>query len=177
MEISDSKVVRMHYKGTLENGEVFDSSESREPLTFLYGRGMIIPGLEKAIVGLKAGDKKTVNVTCEEAYGPVNDAAVQEVPKDQFPPEIELKEGLQLMAQGPEGAFPLVVKALKESSVVVDFNHPLAGKNLNFDVEIVEVREPTQEELEHGHAHGAGSAHDHGEDEEEVPEDEQEKKE
>lgn len=163
MEISEKKVVIMHYKGTLEDGSVFDTSEGRDPLEFMYGVGMLIPGLEKELVGLKAGDKKTVKVSSDEAYGPKNDQAIQEVPKDQFPQDVELKPGAQLMAQGPQGPIMLTVVEVKEEVVIVDFNHPLAGKDLTFEVEIVEVREPTEQELAHGHAHPGGEDQDHGE--------------
>lgn len=162
MEITDKKVVKIHYKGTLDDGSVFDSSEGKEPLEFMYGAGMIIPGLEKGIEGLKKEDKKTVKVSVDDAYGPRMDEAMQEVPKDQFPADITLEEGMQLAAQGPQGVIPVVVKEIKDESVVVDFNHPLAGQNLTFDVEVVEVREPTQEELAHGHSHAAGG-HEEGE--------------
>jgi FKBP-type peptidyl-prolyl cis-trans isomerase SlyD len=157
MEVSENKVVSIHYKGTLkEDGSVFDSSEGREPLLFLFGKGMIIPGLEEGMVGLKVGDKKSIEVGFEKAYGPKMEEAKQDVPKDQLPKEAELKVGLQLMAQGPQGAMPVTIAAINDTTVTVDFNHPLAGKDLIFDIEVIDVREPTKEELEHGHAHGAG---------------------
>lgn len=156
MEIAENKVVSIHYKGTLKDGSVFDSSEGREPLLFIFGTGMIIPGLEEGIKGLKVGDKKKVDIGFEKAYGPKMDEAKQEVPKAQLPTEVELKVGMQLAAQGPQGTIPVTIIEIKDEVVVVDFNHPLAGQDLTFDVEVVEVREPTKEELEHGHAHGAG---------------------
>lgn len=162
MEVSENKVVKMHYKGTLNDNSMFDSSEGKEPLEFVYGIGMIIPGLEKELAGLKAGDKKTIKVACADAYGEKNDQAVQEVPKDQFPQDIEVKEGMQLMAQGPQGAIPVKVAKINDETITVDFNHPLAGEDLTFDVEIVEVRDATPEELEHGHSHGPGG-HPHEE--------------
>ena len=96
----------------------------------------------------------------EEAYGPRQEEAMQEVPKSQFPPEIKLEKGMQLAAQGPQGVIPVVVQEIKGDNVVVDFNHPLAGKDLTFEVEIVDVREATKEELDHGHVHGPGG-HQH----------------
>ena len=167
MEIKDKKVVSIHYKGTLADGTVFDSSEGREPLLFMYGAGMIIPGLEEGIEGLKVGDKKTVNVPFEKAYGPVQEEAKQEVPKEQMPKDAPLEVGMQLAAQGPHGVIPVTIVEIKDNSVVIDFNHPLAGKDLIFDVEVVEVREPTKEELEHGHAHGAGG-HEHADEVDDV---------
>lgn len=159
MEISENKVVSLNYTGKLKDGSVFDTSDGREPLMFIFGNGMIIPGLEEGIKGLKSGDKKSVEVGFEKAYGPVMEEAKQEVPKNQLPQEAELKVGMQLAAQGPQGAIPVTIAEIKDDSVIVDFNHPLAGKDLVFEVEIVEVREPTKEELEHGHAHGPGGAH------------------
>lgn len=155
MQIEKNKVVSMHYTGKLDDGSVFDSSQGKEPLEFIYGVGMIIPGLEEGIEGLSAGDKKSVeNIPSEKAYGQRQDEAMQEVPKDQLPQDVELKEGMQLAAQGPQGTIPVTLAQIKDDSVVVDFNHPLAGKNLSFEVEIVEVRDATKEELEHGHVHG-----------------------
>jgi len=159
--IEKNKVVSMHYTGTLEDGSVFDSSEGREPLEFIYGVGMIIPGLEESLNGLAVGDKKKIeNISPEKAYGEIQEEARQEVPKDQMPQDMEVEVGMQLAAQGPQGPIPVVVAEVKEDSVVVDFNHPLAGKTLTFDVEIVEVRDATQEELDHGHVHGPNGEHE-----------------
>lgn len=150
MEVSKNKVVKINYKGTLSDGSVFDSNEDREPLEYIQGIGMIIPGLEQRIEGLQSGDKKSVEVPADEAYGQVSDDAVQDVPKDQFPQDIDLQEGMQLAAQGPQGMIPVTVKEIKDDSVLVDFNHPLAGKDLTFDVEVVDVRDATEDELEQG---------------------------
>lgn len=174
MEIDKDKIVQIHYKGTLKDDSVFDSSEGRDPLTFMYGSGMIIPGLEEGLKGLKKGDKKKIEVASENAYGPVSNEAIQEVPKDQLPTEVELKPGLQLMAQTPHGPMPVKVVEVADTTVKMDFNHPLAGQDLVFDVEVVEVREATPEEAQHGHAHGPGSAHNH--DEESSPEEPEESK-
>ncbi len=162
MEISDKKTVKLHYKGTLDNGEVFDSSEGKDPLEFVYGLGMIIPGLEEGISGLKVGDKKEVKISTEKAYGPRMEQAMQEVPKTQMPQDVELKVGMQLAAQGPQGVIPVVISEIKDDSIVVDFNHPLAGKDLTFNVEIVDVKETSEEDMQkfmnphHGHDHGDG---------------------
>ena len=164
-KIEKNVVVSMHYTGTLEDGTVFDSSEGREPLQFIFGVGQIIPGMEEGLEGLKVGDKKKLeNIAPEKAYGEVNPQAMQEVPKSQLPPELEVKEGMQLAAQGPQGPIPVVIKEIKDETVVVDFNHPLAGKSLNFEVEIVALREADASELDHGHAHGPGGV-EHDEEE------------
>ena len=153
----------MHYKGTLSNGEVFDSSEGKEPLDFIYGEGQIIPGLESELQGMKVGEKKKIEkISPDKAYGPYMDEARQEVPKSQLPQDVELKEGMQLAAQGPQGVIPVTIKELHEDKAVIDFNHPLAGQELTFEVEITNVRDPTTDELEHGHSHGPGG-HDHSE--------------
>ena len=159
MEITENKVVKMQYKGTLEDGKVFDTSEGRKPLEFIFGIGMIIPGLEEGIKGLKQGDKKEVNVPSDKAYGPVQEDAKQEVPRSQLPPEIEPTQGMQLAAQGPQGVIPVTIVEVKDETVVVDFNHPLAGKDLTFNVEILEVRDATKEELEHKHVHDENGEH------------------
>lgn len=165
MEISNNKLVKINYKGTLSDGSVFDSSEGREALEFISGVGMIIPGLDKGIQGLKVGDKKSIKVKSEEAYGPKMDDAIQNVPKDQFPKDVELKVGMQLAAQGPQGTIPVVITEIGEDTIKVDFNHPLAGKDLTFDVEVVDVKDATEEDMkkfmpqphEHEHDHGSCS--------------------
>jgi peptidylprolyl isomerase len=163
MENSKNYLIKIHYKGTLDNGEVFDSSEGREPLEFVSGLGMIIPGLEKEVETLEVGDKKTIKVNSEEAYGPILQEAIQNVPKDQFPQDIELKEGMQLAAQGPHGVIPVTIKKINENDIEVDFNHPLAGKDLTFEVEIVEKREANAEDISKFMPNQEGHSHDHGE--------------
>lgn len=155
MQIANDKVVTMHYKLSLSNGEILDSSfERNAPFSFLAGHNQIIPGLEKSIIGLKTGDKKTVDVQPGEAYGERDDNLVQIVPRNQIPEEIELFEGKVLQAQGPQGV-PMEVTVVKvdNEEVTIDMNHPLAGQTLHFDVEIIGVRDATPEELEHGHTH------------------------
>ena len=146
MAIAQNNLVKINYKGTLSDGTVFDSSEGKEPLEFIYGIGMIIPGLEKGLLGLEVGDKRTVEVAAEDAYGPVMEEAIQEVPKAQFPADITLEAGMQLAAQGPQGTIPVKVVEVGEEVVKVDFNHPLAGQTLNFEVEVVSVGESTEED-------------------------------
>lgn len=161
MEISNNKVVQIHYTGKLSDGTVFDSSEGRDALEFIFGSGMIIPGLEEGLEGMKVTDKKTIEIGFEKAYGPIQEQAKQEVPRAQLPKDVPLEVGMQLAAQGPQGQpMPVTVAELKEETVVMDFNHPLAGKDLTFEVEVVEVREATKEELEHGHVHGPNGHED-----------------
>ena len=147
VEISKDKLVKLHYKGTLDDGSVFDSSEGKEPLEFISGVGMIIPGLDKGIEGLKIGDKKQIKISSKDAYGPLLPEAVQEVPKDQFPKDLKLEVGMQLAAQGPQGTIPVVIKEVGDKTIKVDFNHPLAGKDLTFDVDVIDVKKATPEDI------------------------------
>lgn len=160
MQIAQNSVVAFHYTLTNDSGEVLDSSEGREPLTYLHGAGNIIPGLEKELEGHQSGDKLQVNVNPEEGYGEKQDALVQEVPRDAFQGVESVEPGMQFQAQTQGGPLMVTVTKVEGDTVVVDGNHPLAGQKLNFDVEIAEVREATNEEVEHGHVHGEGG-HEH----------------
>jgi peptidylprolyl isomerase len=132
--------VRINYTGTLTNGETFDSSEGRDPLEFVVGSGQIIAGLDVAIPGMAVGDKKDVNVPCAQAYGDKNPDARQAVPRDQIPAEIPCEVGTQLQMQTPQGqVVPVTVVEVSETEVTLDANHPLAGEDLNFAIEIVGI--------------------------------------
>ncbi len=132
--------VKIHYTGTLDDGTQFDSSAGRDPLAFELGSGQVIPGFDKAVDGMTVGDSKTVNIPAEDAYGPHQTAMVQDVPKSALPDDMEPAEGMGLQAQGPDGQLVnLVITDVKEESITVDGNHPLAGKALNFDIELVSV--------------------------------------
>ena len=140
--IKDGDTVSVHYTGTLTSGEVFDSSLEREPLKFTLGMGQLIPGFERAIMGLSVGQKATTNIPSKEAYGEHNSDMVLEVPKNQLPPELDAQVGMQLQLNQPDGqAIPVQITQIKEEMVTIDANHPLAGKNLNFDIEIIEIHE------------------------------------
>ncbi len=132
--------VRIHYTGKLDDGTHFDSSAGREPLEFKLGEGGIIPGFEKAVDGMEVGEKKTVSIPPEDAYGQRHEQLVQEVPKDVLPDDINPAVGMQLQSQTPDGqTMQLVVTGVSEEAITVDGNHPLAGHNLNFDIELVEI--------------------------------------
>lgn len=132
--------VRIHYTGTLKDGSRFDSSEGRDPLEFTVGGGQIIPGLDSAIPGMTVGEAKTVEVACDEAYGPVNPEARQAIPREGIPDDIPLEIGTRLQMQTPEGqAVPVTVVAVDEATVTLDANHPLAGQDLTFAIELVEI--------------------------------------
>ncbi|MCE8019525.1 peptidylprolyl isomerase [Halomonas sp. MCCC 1A11036] len=160
MQIAQNSVVAFHYTLTNDAGEVLDSSEGRQPLTYLHGAGNIIPGLEKQLEGREAGDKLNVTVAPDEGYGEVQPQLVQEVPRDAFQGVESVEPGMQFQAQTQGGPLMVTVTKVEGDTVTVDGNHPLAGQKLNFDVEIAEVREASQEEIEHGHVHGEGG-HQH----------------
>lgn len=140
MTVKANDTVKIHYKGTLTDGEVFDSSEGREPLEFTLGASQVIPGFENAVLGMKVEESKIVNIPVAEAYGEAREELIQEVPNSQLPPEIKPEVGLQLMSQTPDGQqMPLVVREVKEESFIVDANHPLAGKDLTFELTLVSI--------------------------------------
>eukprot|EP00903_Cladosiphon_okamuranus_P000876 g874.t1 len=139
-EAKTGDTVQLHYKGTLDDGSVFDSSEGREPLEFTVGSGQIIPGLDRAIPGMKVGDEKTVRIEPEDAYGPHNPDARQAVPRTNIPENVPLEIGLQLQAQTDNGQMMTVtVVEISDEEVVLDANHPLAGKVLVFEIQITGI--------------------------------------
>jgi FKBP-type peptidyl-prolyl cis-trans isomerase 2 len=137
MTVNENSTVKVHYTGRLEDNTVFDSSIDREPLTAELGKGMLIPGFEQGLQGMKSGDKKTITIPAAEAYGPIREDMTQEVER-QFVPE-GVEAGQQLTANGPQGPIIVTVAEVKENTVILDANHPLAGKDLIFDLEVVEV--------------------------------------
>ena len=154
MQIEKNSVVTLHYTLKDNDGRIIDYSTDG---TFLYLHGAmnIIPGLENALTGKAAGDEFTVKVSPEEGYGEKQENRIQEVPKDMFDNSDEVKVGVQFHAQGPDGSDIVVtVTEVKDDVVVIDGNHALAGKELNFDVKVVDVRVASEEEVEHGHVHG-----------------------
>lgn len=159
MQIADRCVAYFHYTLTNDAGEVLDSSNGREPLPYLHGKGNIVPGLEKALAGKKAGDKLDVVVAPEEGYGPHIDSLVQVVPKSAFQGVENLEPGMQFQAESNMGPVSVVVTNVDGENVTVDGNHPLAGETLHFSVEITQVRDATVEEVMHGHVHGVGGHH------------------
>ncbi|MDB2550196.1 peptidylprolyl isomerase [Porticoccaceae bacterium] len=161
MSIKDNSAVSFHYSLTDDEGQQLDSSAGKEPLAYLHGAGNIIPGLENALTGKAVGDSMTVAVSAAEGYGEVQQELIQDVPRTSFQGVEQIEVGMQFEAQtGQGGSVPVTVTAVTDETVTVDGNHPLAGKNLNFDVSIEAVRDATAEELEHGHVHGPGG-HEH----------------
>jgi len=138
--IEKGKKVKFDYKLTV-NGQIIDSSEKRGPIEYVHGQGTIIKGLEKRMEGLKVGDKQKIVVPAEEAYGKVNPEAFKEVPKSDLPKDINVQKGQMLEVKDNTGRmFPVMVSEVKEQTIVINFNHPLAGQELNFDVSIVDVQ-------------------------------------
>jgi FKBP-type peptidyl-prolyl cis-trans isomerase SlpA len=130
----------VHYTGKLGNGEVFDTSEGREPLEFQMGQGQLIPGFENGVLDMKLNEKKTVVIPCAQAYGESRAELIQEVPNDQLPQDMKPEVGMGLISTMPDGSeIQLVVSEVKESSIVVDGNHPLAGQDLTFEIEVVGI--------------------------------------
>lgn len=156
MTISKDSVVSIEYTLTDNENEVLDSSEETGPLEYLHGHNNLIPGLEKVLEGKKAGDKFKTAVAPKEGYGEYQDRLVVEVERTQFPADVEITEGMQFEAGGPDGSQIVTVTAISDSKVTVDANHPLAGETLNFDVTIVSVRESTEQERAEGLQSGCG---------------------
>jgi FKBP-type peptidyl-prolyl cis-trans isomerase SlyD len=159
LKVKDGHVVSMEY--TLKvDGEVADTSEGREPLEFVHGAGNIIPGLEREMTGMAIGESKEVVVPPADGYGEEDDKAFMDVPREQFPEEIPMKVGTELQVQNQAGQ-PMYARIdmVGDKNVRLNFNHPLAGKELHFAVKVVGLRNASDEEKEHGHVHGAGHHH------------------
>ncbi len=136
----DGDTVKVHYTGTLKNGEVFDTSEEKEPLEFTLGEGQLIPGFEKAVVGMDVGDSAKIDIPTDEAYGEAREDLVINVPKDQLPEGVTPEVGMQLQVNQPNGQpVPVRITKVGDTDLTLDANHPLAGEDLTFDIELVEV--------------------------------------
>ena len=141
--VKKGNVVSVHYRGTLDDGSEFDNSYSRgKPMTIQAGMGNLIPGFDDALIGMSVGDTKTVNIVSENAYGEYNPNAHQTIPRSQFPQDFDFTVGSTVQGKDPQGGtFMAVIESTTDSDVVLDFNHPLAGKNLNFEIELMNVTE------------------------------------
>jgi len=159
LKVQDGQVVSMEYTLRVD-GEVMDSSERGDALQFVTGMGNIIPGLEKEMIGMGVGESKDVVVVPAEGYGEYNEDALLEVPLDQFPEEVPMQVGTEIHVQDPSGTSRYArIKSVNEKSAHLDLNHPLAGKELYFNVKVVGLRDATTEELEHRHVHQDGHHH------------------
>lgn len=153
MVVEKDKVIKIDYTLKDSDGKTIDSSEDSEPLVYLHGNGNIIPGLEKQLEGKKTGDKLSCVVGSADAYGEYDESLVFTVQKSNFADPDKIEEGMQFEAHGEDGERMVTVVAVKGDEVTVDANHPLAGKDLHFDVKVAEIRDATAEELTHGHVH------------------------
>jgi FKBP-type peptidyl-prolyl cis-trans isomerase SlyD len=159
MNVDRNRVVSLHYTLRDEQGTVLDSSSGRAPLSYLHGKGNIIPGLEQALAGKAAGDKLDVTVAPEQGYGRRDERLVQIVPRHKFTEGANLAPGMQMRTSGAQGSRLVTIVKVERDFVTVDANHPLAGRTLHFSVEVAEVRKATHEEISHGHVHGPGGHH------------------
>ena len=140
-EAKKDNVVKVHYTGKLDNGQVFDSSKDREPLEFKIGEGKLIPGFEKGVIGMKLEESKTIKIPYSEAYGDKKQELMIEVQNQQLPEELKPEIGMELVSKSPDGQEQIVkIAEVKEASIVVDANHPLAGQDLTFEIELVEIQ-------------------------------------
>ncbi len=147
MKIQDKTHVTIEYTLTLDSGELVDQSDPGQPFSFVIGIGQIIPGLEKALIGMEEGQSAQITVEAEDAYGTPREELFREIPRENFPQDIEIKPGMGFEAQGPQGPVRFRVKSLDDKTVVADFNHPLAGERLHFQVKVTGVRPLTDAEM------------------------------
>jgi len=160
MALDPNKVVTINFTLTDDEGHILDTTANNESFAFMTGVNMVLPKLEEAVGGMLIGTKKNLKLNAVDGYGMYNEDAVQVVGKENFPEDFVLEAGMEYMARNPDGVdMPFVITNVAGEDVTIDFNHPLAGVNLNFDIELVDIRDATAEELSHGHVHGAGGHH------------------
>ncbi len=159
MKIENNRVVQIHYTLKDDQGEILDSSIGNDPLPYIHGVGALIPGLEKELTGRQAGEKFTAVIAPADGYGDYDEEQVFQVSSDGFEEDDELELGMQVQIDTENGPAIATVTEIEGEEVTLDLNHPLAGVSLHFDVEVIEVREATQTELDHGHVHTPGAHH------------------
>ncbi|MBA45719.1 MAG: peptidylprolyl isomerase [Euryarchaeota archaeon] len=145
--VAKDTIATVHYTGTLPDGEVFDSSRDKDPMTFLVGHKNMIPGFEEELMGASKGETRTFTLPPERAYGERDDDAIQQVSRDQFPENMEIKPGMMMAAQTDQGPIPFTISEINGDQITIDFNHQMAGKTLTFEVEVIDVRDATPQEL------------------------------
>ncbi len=161
MALAQSKVYTVLYTLKDSEGEIVDEATRENPFLFMSNADQVLPLFEKEVSGMLIGGKKNFTIDAKEGYGEYKEEAIQVVSRNEFPQDVELEEGMQMVANTPDGhQLPFVITDLNDDEVTIDFNHPLAGETLNFEVELIDVRDATQEEIAHGHAHG-GDGHHH----------------
>ena len=160
MALAQNKVVTMNYTLKDDQGNIIQTTNNSRPFQFLSGNQQILPKLESEIDAMIIGSKKNVKIAAAEAYGEYSKQAIQQVKKESFPADVDLKVGMEFVSNSPEGhQMPFVIKEIKNEEITVDFNHPLAGMDLEFDVELIDIRNATPEEMQHGHVHGPDGHH------------------
>lgn len=157
--VGNGKIVTLEFTLTDDEGEELDTTVGDVPLAYLHGADNVVPGLERALLGKKVGDRLSVDLTPDDGYGDRDAPGPEPVPRDAFPEDVEVAEGAQLAVEDENGeVVPAWVVGLEEDVILIDFNHPLAGMNLHFDLKILAIRDATEDELEHGHPHGPEGA-------------------
>jgi FKBP-type peptidyl-prolyl cis-trans isomerase 2 len=148
-KVGKGNLVSIEYEGKLDNGEVFDTSKGHAPLQFIAGNKQVIEGFDNAVMGMKKGEEKEIHIKAKEAYGESNPALIHEIPKSMIKTDKEMKPGMSIVMATPDGhQIPLLIKEVKKDTILLDMNHPLAGKNLNFKVKVLEIKEATEEDKE-----------------------------
>jgi len=148
-KVSKGNKVVLEYEGKLDSGEIFDSSKGREPLEFVAGAGMVIKGFDESVIGMKKGEEKEFHIEAKNAYGEARPELVREIPKAMIKTDKEMKAGMVIMMATPDGhQIPLLIKEVKKDVVVLDINHPLAGKNLNFKIKVLDIKDASKEDLQ-----------------------------
>ncbi len=137
--IENGKTVKVHYKGTLSDGTVFDTSEGRDPIAFVIGEGSVIPGFENAVAAMEVDETRTITIPCAEAYGETRDEMIGQIPRANLPQDMEPEVGMMLQMNSPEGSIPVRIVGLDAENVTLDANHPLAGQDLTFELTLVEI--------------------------------------
>lgn len=158
-KVKNGKVISFSYTLHGSDDAIIEKTEPGHPMEYIHGNNNIIPGLEKAMEGMEVGEEKKVNVVANEAYGEYDKNLLFNIPKDNFPNDVEIKEGMQFQTDTEEGLMIVTVKEIQGDTVIVDANHPMAGENLTFDIKIDGIRDATQQELSHGHVHSHGQDH------------------
>lgn len=162
MALMMNKVITINYTLKDKEGNLLDSTDNGGPFSFITGNMQVLPGLEEALVSMIIGSKKNIKLAAADAYGEYDENAIQKVNRSLFPEEAELETGMTYFAHSSEGQhIQFVITKIENDDITVNFNHPLAGKNLEFDVELLDVRDATPEEISHGHVHGPGGHHHH----------------
>lgn len=160
MPLKSNQVITVNFILKDSDGNVIEATTKERPFSFISGGNQILPKLEENIGQMLIGSKRTVVLAPDEAYGEYDDSAIQHVNRSEFPEEAEIEAGMSFVADSPDGQqLPFVIKSVEGEEIVIDFNHPLAGQTLTFDVELLSLRDATIEELSHGHVHGAGGHH------------------